>query len=259
MSPRVSCAKSVSPTRAVPSVIRTHRWSRLKRTPSGPLVTAVLPCCGGRNRRGARSRRVGGRDPSRAQSPSAQARARVASHRGTRRPCRARTRPGYRCERPRGRRRDRTTRHRGFRRRCSSRRFPCRGRRCWSVVAVSAVSSTSVTGHVPARREARFVEDDGCGCVGDGRSCRADDEVARARADIDAVVVVGGVSENAFVFFVEAVHRTPCERDVPGEHRCVLGQVCVGPGCPFGAAAGAGHGEPPSRAEVAVGSDAVCG
>ena len=114
-------------------------------------------------------------------------------------------------------------------------------------------------GHVPARREARFEEDDGCGRVGDGRSCRADDEVAGARADIDAVVVVSGVPEDAFVFFVEAVHRPPCERDVPGEHRCVPGQVYKGPGCPFGAVAGAGDGGPPSRAEVAVGGDAACG
>jgi hypothetical protein len=115
------------------------------------------------------------------------------------------------------------------------------------------------SGHVPARREARFVEDDGCGRVGDRLSCYAHDEVAGARADVDAVIVVGGVSENAVVFFVEAVHRPPRERDVLGEHRCVPGQVCVGPGGPFGVAPGAGDGEPLSRAEVAVGGGAVCG
>jgi hypothetical protein len=41
----------------------------------------------------------------------------------------------------------------------------------------------------------------------------ADDEMARAAADVDAVVGVGGVPEDPLVLFVEGVHRAPREGD----------------------------------------------
>jgi hypothetical protein len=41
----------------------------------------------------------------------------------------------------------------------------------------------------------------------------ADDEMARAAADVDAVVGVGGVPEDPLVLFVEGVRRAPREGD----------------------------------------------
>ena len=76
--------------------------------------------------------------------------------------------------------------------------------------------------------------------------------MARGAADVDPVVGVGGVAEDALVLLVEAVHRPPRERDVVVEHRRVRGERDVLPGGAGRPARVARHLEPGGLAEVAV-------
>ena len=67
--------------------------------------------------------------------------------------------------------------------------------------------------NVPARREAELVEDERTRGIGDGAVMMADHEVTGALANVDAVIAVGGMAHDPFVFFVERVHGLPGERD----------------------------------------------
>src|SRR5579875_353915 len=63
--------------------------------------------------------------------------------------------------------------------------------------------------NVPTRREARFVQDQRPFRIGDDAVPMTDYQPARGLADIDAVVAVGGMAHDPFVFFVESVHGRP--------------------------------------------------
>src|SRR5258708_1905424 len=83
------------------------------------------------------------------------------------------------------------------------------------------------TCNVPARREAGLVEDYRSLGIGDDAVTMADHEVTRGPADVDAVVAVGGMAQDPFVFFVKSLHGRPGECDpclqltrVGGQFRC---------------------------------------
>ena len=76
--------------------------------------------------------------------------------------------------------------------------------------------------------------------------------MARAVTDVDAVVGVGGVAEDAVVLLVEGVHRPPCERDLVFEDRGVVGERDVLPGAPRSVAGAADNLEPGGLAELGV-------
>ena len=70
--------------------------------------------------------------------------------------------------------------------------------------------------NVPARREAGLVEDQRPLRIGDDAVTMADHEVTGGLANVDAVVAVGGMAHDPFVFFVESVHgRARRTRRVP--------------------------------------------
>ena len=58
--------------------------------------------------------------------------------------------------------------------------------------------------------------------IGDHPVAVADDQMARGVADVDAMIGVRRVPDDAVVLFVEAVHRPPSECDAARE----LGGVC---------------------------------
>ena len=90
--------------------------------------------------------------------------------------------------------------------------------------------------NVPARREARLVQGYRPLGLSDGAVTVADHQVTGRLADIDAVVAIGGVAHDPFVFFIERVHGWPGERNallqlarvgqqldvLPRPTRCVL-------------------------------------
>src|SRR5438876_9944444 len=57
----------------------------------------------------------------------------------------------------------------------------------------------------------------------------ADHEVTGGLANVDAVVGVSGMADDSFVFFVEAVHGPPGERDACLQFACMGGQAGVLP------------------------------
>src|SRR5262249_39746960 len=108
-------------------------------------------------------------------------------------------------------------------------------------------------GYVPARGKA--------GLVQHKRSVRARDEmvgvtnyeVSRGAADVDAMVRVGGVAEDALVLLVEGVHRAPRERDRVAQRAGLRWRVDVLPGAALGdLAVAADDVEPVRRAEIRV-------
>ena len=107
-------------------------------------------------------------------------------------------------------------------------------------------------GHVPAGSEARLVQHRRIIRVGDDPVAGAHHETAGGSADVDAVVGVGGMPEDAVVLLVEAVHRAPRQRDLVAEHGRVCGQRDVLPGAARGLAGAADHLEPCGVAEVAM-------
>ena len=66
------------------------------------------------------------------------------------------------------------------------------------------------------------------------------------------MVEVGRVSDDAFVFFVEGVHRPPRERDTVAQHAGVVRKVGMLPRAVGRAALADRHGEPVGFAQVAV-------
>jgi hypothetical protein len=109
-----------------------------------------------------------------------------------------------------------------------------------------------VAGHVPAGGEARLVEHQGAGGVRDDAIAGADHEVARAVTDVNAVVGVGRVTEDAVVLLVERVHRGPRQRDLAAQDRRVVGERDVLPGAARGPARLTDDLEPGGLAELWV-------
>ena len=85
--------------------------------------------------------------------------------------------------------------------------------------------------NVPAWREAGLVEDQRPLGIGDDAVTMADHEATGGLADVDAVVVIGGMAHDPFVFFVESIHGRPSESDPCLQIARVGGQVGVLP-CP---------------------------
>jgi hypothetical protein len=69
------------------------------------------------------------------------------------------------------------------------------------------------TWNVPARRKTGLIENYGLLGIGDDSVTMADHEPTGGLADVDAVIAVGGMAHDPFVFFVKGVHRRPGERD----------------------------------------------
>jgi hypothetical protein len=59
------------------------------------------------------------------------------------------------------------------------------------------------------------MEDERPGGLGDDLGALTDFQVAAGLADVDAVVAVGGVTDDPLVFLVEGVHGPPRESDPP--------------------------------------------
>ena len=89
--------------------------------------------------------------------------------------------------------------------------MPLYGQNVWGSDWGQRLGHDVVSRDVPARGEARLVQHQGAGGVRDDSVAGADDEVAGRVADVDAVVRVGGVPEDALVLLVEArpSHATP--------------------------------------------------
>src|SRR5579885_1717157 len=83
--------------------------------------------------------------------------------------------------------------------------------------------------NVPARREARFVQNQRPLRIGDRAITMAHKEPARRLADIDAMVAIIGVAHDSLVFFVEGVDAGPCERDALRESALVFRQLALLP------------------------------
>lgn len=90
------------------------------------------------------------------------------------------------------------------------------------------------------------------GCVGDYVVFGVYDEVVRRVLDVDLVVWVGGVVEDAFVFFVEVVYRVLCECDHVFEYRRVGGKRDVLLGAVRCVVRAVGDREPGCFVEVGV-------
>src|SRR5712691_12683213 len=103
--------------------------------------------------------------------------------------------------------------------------------------------------HVPARRETGLVEHERPLGVGDNPRAVLDDKVARALADVVAVIRIGGVTDDALVLLVEAIHLLPGERNAAAELASVIGRGGVVPCAPGLAPLAEGHGEPLGIAE----------
>jgi hypothetical protein len=65
------------------------------------------------------------------------------------------------------------------------------------------------TCNLPTRREAGLVEDYRPLGINDDAITMADHETTGGLTDVDAVITVGGMAQDPFVFFVESVHGRP--------------------------------------------------
>src|SRR5215475_14219408 len=65
--------------------------------------------------------------------------------------------------------------------------------------------------NVPAWREAGLVENQWSLGIGNDAITVTHYEVTGGLADVDAMVIVRGMTQDAFVFFVKCVHGWPCE------------------------------------------------
>src|ERR1700757_1330428 len=83
--------------------------------------------------------------------------------------------------------------------------------------------------NVPARREAGLVEHNRPLAIGDDAVAMTDHETAGGLPDVDAMVAVGGMTPDPFVFFVEGVHGWPGKRNPLPQLARVSGQVDVLP------------------------------
>src|SRR5882762_1240571 len=87
------------------------------------------------------------------------------------------------------------------------------------------------TWNVPARREAGLVENHGPFSIGNDAVTMPDHEMTGCLAKVDAMVAVGGMAHDAFVFFVESLHGRPGECNPSLQVARVRRQVDVSP-CP---------------------------
>src|SRR6266852_9453774 len=87
------------------------------------------------------------------------------------------------------------------------------------------------TWNVPTRREAGLVKNYGPLSIGNDAVTMADHEMTGCLADVDAMVAVGGMAHDPFVFFVESLHGRPGECNPSLQLARVRGQVDVSP-CP---------------------------
>src|SRR5215475_4662326 len=76
--------------------------------------------------------------------------------------------------------------------------------------------------------------------------------MAGALPDVNTVVGVGGMADDAIVLLVEGVHRSPGERDAPPEIAGVVGRGGVLPSAPDGAPVANRYREPRGIAEITV-------
>jgi hypothetical protein len=91
--------------------------------------------------------------------------------------------------------------------------------------------------------------------VGNDVIVLSDNEMTRGAADVDAVIRIGGVAENALVLLVEGVHQAPCERDGVAQARSLGRRIRVPPGAASrGLAFAADDVEPVRFSEVRVGA-----
>ena len=67
--------------------------------------------------------------------------------------------------------------------------------------------------NVPARREAGLVKHQRPLRIGDDAVTLADQEAPGGLTDVDAVIAVGGMAEDSFVFFIKGLHCSPGECD----------------------------------------------
>src|SRR5215468_1235999 len=84
--------------------------------------------------------------------------------------------------------------------------------------------------YVPARCEARLIENHGPFTIGSDTVTMTDNEMTGSLTDVDAVIAVGGMAHDSFVFFVEGVHGVPGEGHPSLQFACVVRQVDVLPG-----------------------------
>lgn len=103
---------------------------------------------------------------------------------------------------------------------------------------------------VPTRGEAGLVEHEGAFRTGHHGVRRTDLQRAGSGADVDAVVRVRRMTEDAFVLLVEGVHRPPGEGDAVLELGGVPGRGGELPGGAFGGPVARSHGEPRGVAEI---------
>lgn len=71
-------------------------------------------------------------------------------------------------------------------------------------------------------------------------------------ADVDAVVGIGGVPEDAVVFLVEGLHASPRERDLVAQNGRMVGERGVLPGAAVRLSCASDDLEPDGLAEVGV-------
>ena len=117
-----------------------------------------------------------------------------------------------------------------------------------------------LTVHIPARGETGFEEDQRLLSVRDHLAAIANHQMPRCGTDVDAMVEVGGVSDDALVFFVEGVHRAPGEGYSSLEHCSVSSAANILPGGVLDLTLGGLNREPFHRTEFGVlGSTVFCG
>jgi len=88
--------------------------------------------------------------------------------------------------------------------------------------------------------------------ISDGVVTVSNDEIAGGLANVDAVIAVGGVAQDSFVFFEEGIHGRPGEGDALLQFNRVGRQFDVLPGALRSALSAGLDGVPGSEPEVAV-------
>jgi hypothetical protein len=88
-----------------------------------------------------------------------------------------------------------------------------------------------------------------------------DDEMAGGAEDVDAVIGIGSVAEDALVLFIERIHRAPCERHgVVAQRASRRRRLDMLPGAALGGLTVAADDVEPSRLpEIRVAALVVCG
>jgi hypothetical protein len=85
------------------------------------------------------------------------------------------------------------------------------------------------TRNVPARSKTGLVEDQRPLTLRDDAVAITNQEMARSLADVNSMVTVGSMAQDAFLFFEEGVHGPPSKRDPPTKIARKGGEVHVLP------------------------------